>query len=241
MAEQDSSPVGDAIRASSGRWSFADDTVDNFDAHIARSVPLYAECQELVARLSEFFLASDSRVYELGCSTGAMTEQIARQNEGRPVQICAIDVEPAMAEKAAQRLAGYDNVEVVCADVLDMDYRPADLFVSFLTMQFIAPRFRQQLFDRVYQSLNWGGALILVEKVRAPDARFNDMMSQLYNDYKLSAGYTPEEIIAKSRSLKGVLEPFSTQGNLDLLQRAGFVDVMSVFKYLCFEGFLAIK
>ena len=45
----------------------------------------------------------------------------------------------------------------------------------------------------------------------------------------------------KTRSLKGILEPFSTQGNLDLLSRAGFVDVMTVQKYLCFEGFLAIK
>jgi len=47
--------------------------------------------------------------------------------------------------------------------------------------------------------------------------------------------------VAKARSLKGVLEPFSTLGNLDLLKRAGFVDVISLFKYVCFEGFLAIK
>jgi tRNA (cmo5U34)-methyltransferase len=38
-----------------------------------------------------------------------------------------------------------------------------------------------------------------------------------------------------------VLEPFSTQGNLDLLSRAGFKDVMTLIKYVCFEGFLAIK
>jgi tRNA (cmo5U34)-methyltransferase len=38
-----------------------------------------------------------------------------------------------------------------------------------------------------------------------------------------------------------VLEPFSTQGNLDMLKRAGFVDVMTIMKYVCFEGFLAIK
>ena len=50
-----------------------------------------------------------------------------------------------------------------------------------------------------------------------------------------------EDWIAKARSLKGVLEPFSTAGNLGLMERAGFVDIMSVFKYVCFEGFLAIK
>ena len=82
---------------------------------------------------------------------------------------------------------------------------------------------------------------ILFEKVRANDARFQDIFTTLYTDYKLSQGFTPEEILSKSRSLKGVLEPFSEQGNIDLLKRAGFVDITIVFKYICFEGFLAIK
>jgi tRNA (cmo5U34)-methyltransferase len=77
--------------------------------------------------------------------------------------------------------------------------------------------------------------------VRTPDARFQDIATSLYNDYKLSRGYTGDEIVAKSRSLKGVLEPFSTEGNLGLLARAGFEDVMTVLKYVNFEGFLAIK
>ena len=81
----------------------------------------------------------------------------------------------------------------------------------------------------------------MFEKVRAPDARFQDIMSALYTEYKLDQNYTPNEIITKSRSLKGVLEPFSEQGNIDLLKRAGFVDIIIIFKYLCFEGFLAIK
>ena len=66
-------------------------------------------------------------------------------------------------------------------------------------------------------------------------------MTALYTDYKLAQGYSPNEIIAKARSLKGVLEPFSTAGNNDLLTRAGFKDMITVFKYACFEGYLAIK
>ena len=81
----------------------------------------------------------------------------------------------------------------------------------------------------------------MFEKVRGADARFQDILCALYNDYKIREGYSADEIIAKSRSLKGVLEPFSTQGNLDMLKRAGFVDINTVQKYLCFEGFLAIK
>ncbi len=50
-----------------------------------------------------------------------------------------------------------------------------------------------------------------------------------------------DQIIAKSRSLKGILEPFSTNGNMDLMKRAGFVDIITMMKYITFEGFLAIK
>ena len=86
-----------------------------------------------------------------------------------------------------------------------------------------------------------GGAFLMFEKVRANDARFQDMMTQIYMDYKIKQGFNEKEIIQKSRSLKGVMEPFSTKGNYDLLKRAGFKDIITVFKYLCFEGILAIK
>ena len=81
----------------------------------------------------------------------------------------------------------------------------------------------------------------MFEKVRGPDARFQDIFTSIYTDYKLEQGYSAEEIVNKAQSLKGVLEPFSTQGNLDLLARAGFVDVTTVMKHIPFEGFLAIK
>lgn len=42
-------------------------------------------------------------------------------------------------------------------------------------------------------------------------------------------------------SLKGVLEPFSSNENIKFLQRAGFKDISIISKDLCFEGILAIK
>jgi tRNA (cmo5U34)-methyltransferase len=111
----------------------------------------------------------------------------------------------------------------------------------YYALQFVPPKFRQSMLDEIYQALNWGGALLQFEKVRGPDARFQDIMTQMYTEYKITQGYSSEDILAKSRSLKRILEPFSTEGNLDLLSRAGFNDIMTVQKYVCFEGFLAIK
>ena len=108
-------------------------------------------------------------------------------------------------------------------------------------MQFIPTDQRQILVNKIFKNLKWGGAFFMVEKVRASDARFQDILNQHYIDYKIQNGYSSEEIISKSRSLKSVLVPFSTKGNVDMLKRAGFLDIITVFKYGSFEGFLAIK
>ena len=95
--------------------------------------------------------------------------------------------------------------------------------------------------NKLYENLNWGGALLLFEKTRAPDARFQDIVTGVYNEFKIEQGFESEEIFNKTRSLKGVLEPFSHNGNVDILKRAGFVDILPIFRYIPFEGFLAIK
>ena len=93
----------------------------------------------------------------------------------------------------------------------------------------------------MYDALQWGGALMIFEKVRAPDARFQDYAAQVYTEFKLENQFQENEIINKSRSLKGVMEPFSSEANRQLLERAGFLDITNVYKWVCFEGFLAIK
>ena len=236
------SNTGDSISAKNANWSFGGDVAKTFDAHVSKSVPIYDEGHALVVRLSDFFLVPGSLCYELGCSTGKLTHLLHERSAHKEnVRIIGVDREAEMVEEARKRCAKDPGVQILEADLLNLDFEKADLIVSYYTMQFVNPKNRQTLFDRMYEALNWGGAVLLFEKVRAPDARFQDMMTAVYTDYKLEQGYTPDEVVAKSRSLKGVLEPFSTQGNLDLLKRAGFVDVMTVMKYVCFEGFLAIR
>ena len=81
----------------------------------------------------------------------------------------------------------------------------------------------------------------MFEKIRAPDARFQDIYSIIYNDYKLENNFSPSEIIFKTKSLKGIMEPFSDFGNLSLIKRAGFKDVTPIFQWMCFKGYLCIK
>ncbi len=236
--------VGDGLAAGNANWTFGGDVARQFDDHVSKSVPLYHEGHNIVCAVSDFFVKADSVVYEIGCSTGALTSKLAEHNAAKTgARFIGLDVQPNMIEQANKRSQkdGANNVSFLTEDALLFDFEPSDLIVAYYTVQFISPSHRQDLFDKIFESLRWGGALLLFEKVRGPDARFQDMLTSLYADYKLDQGYNPEEIISKTRSLKGVLEPFSTQGNIDMMKRSGFSDIMSVMKYLCFEGFVAIK
>lgn len=234
--------VGQKISADNAGWTFGGDVADTFVDHIRQSVPLYESGHDLTCQISDFFVQNDSVCYEIGTSTGELLRKLAEHNGGKPdTRWIGFDLEEPMVEAAKEHCKDVPNITILKEDARLAEMEKSDLIVSYYTMQFVPPRYRQELFDKIYESLNWGGAFIMFEKVRGPDARFQDMMSQLYSDFKVRNGFSGEEIVEKTRSLKGVLEPFSTQGNMDLLGRAGFKDVTTVQKYLCFEGFLAIK
>ena len=237
------SNVGDGVTANSSSWTFSGDVVKVFDEHVSKSVPLYNEGHDLICDFSDYFIKTNGIIYELGCSTGELCLKLAAHHKDKPISIIGIDIEADMIEKANEKKKNKNCnlTSFVTSDLIEFDFEPADLIISYYTIQFISPSVRQELIDRIYKSLKWGGALILFEKVRGSDARFQDYLTGVYNEYKLRKGYEPKEIFGKTRSLKGILEPFSSKGNDDMLQRSGFKDIYTIQKYICFEGICAIK
>jgi len=235
------SSSGDGIKSQNANWRFDEEVAQNFENHIKRSVPFYEEGHNLILQISDYFIKDDSICYELGSSTAKLSFELSKRHSSKKeARFVAIEKEEAMVKKALS-LYQNKNLEIIQDDITTHGYQKSDLFISYYTIQFIHPKLRQKLIDEIYNSLEWGGGFIMYEKVRASDARFQDMMTNLYNEYKLSNGYTPEEIINKTKSLKGVLEPFSSKANVDMLKRAGFEDIITIQKYINFEGFLAIK
>lgn len=237
------SKVGDGMAANNASWTFGNDVADHFDEHVSKSVPLYKEGHDLICDFSDYFVKDHGLVYELGCSTGELSMKLAKHHKGREVHFIGIDIEANMIAKAKQKQNELmkTDVDFEVANIIEFDFETADLIVCYYTLQFISPAVRQQILKKIYDSLNWGGAFILYEKVRGSDARFQDYLTGTYNEYKLRQGYDPTEIFAKTRSLKGILEPFSSKGNFELLERSGFKDIYTIQKYICFEGICAIK
>lgn len=234
--------VGQNISAENGLWSFGKNVAENFVSHANVSIPLYDKGQDLICDISEFFMRPNSLSYEIGSSTAQLTRKLAERNSHKDnCKILGIECEENMVKKAIEHCKGFNNIDFAIANVFDYEFEPTDFIVSYYCIQFIRPSIRQKVIDKIYNSLNWGGAFLLFEKVRGPDARFQDINNIWYNSFKVKNGFSASEVLSKTESLKTVLEPFSTQGNLDLLSRAGFKDISTIMKFMCFEGFLAIK
>ena len=97
-----------------------------------------------------------------------------------------------------------------------------------------------------YAALIGLGLEILEGQALTEHARSIKNENELINsaDLIIQLGLLSEEkssLMKEGQLLVGVLDPYSSNANVLMLKRAGFKDITSVFKFLCFEGFLAVK
>jgi len=210
-----------------------------FDSHVSRSIPAYAACHELIADLADQLLPAGGRCYDLGCSTGTLSGLLAERLASRRVELIGIDREPGMVALAADRCAHLPGVRFETASLEEVEFEPADLAVCFYTLQFVPLRWRRQVIESIHRALAPGGALILFEKVLAPSARTQEVAVGAYHDWKRRQGFSDEEIAAKTRSIRGVLQPLSPEENESMLRDAGFGELLQVFRWVLFEGLVA--
>jgi tRNA (cmo5U34)-methyltransferase len=231
--------VGDGITTPAGSWTFGGEVPAAFDSHVARSVPAYTEGQELIADIADQLVPPGGRVYDLGCSTGALTAQLAERLAPRRVEVVGVDREPGMIERAALRCAALPQVRFETAPLQELTLQPADMVISYYTLQFIPLRARAEILARIHEALVPGGTFVLFEKVLASSARNQATAAGAYADWKGRQGFGDEEIAAKARSIRGVLQPLSPEENDAMLHAAGFSDLMRVFRWVLFEGLIA--
>ena len=239
--------AGENIKANLSSWTF-EGISNNFDVHISNSVPLYFEANQIVIGLTDYFINKNSQILDIGSSTGTLSLGISQRHKKKDnITFILVDEIKDMISKSRNKIKEENKNPshkfiFNCLNLEEFKFPSnLDIVTSMYTIQFLSPSIRQEIFNRIYQSLNWGGAFFFFEKTNGNDARFHDMLSQNYEDFKIKNGYSINEIKAKQLSLRGVLKPFSSRGNHDLLKRSGFEDIQIIFRYGLFEGILAIK
>lgn len=220
------------------KWEFDSKVTECFDDMLERSVPNYQSMRDLTYKLGRYFIQSETSVLDIGCSRGLSVDRFIR--EYPLTNFWLVDTSEPMIEVCKDKYQLLSNVNIVNADI-SRNTLPDNLSLclSILTLQFIERGKRQNILDRIYNSLNNGGAFIIVEKLNAEP--FNDIFVREYYEMKQKNGYSPKQIADKRESLKGVMEPLTESENIAMLYNAGFNSVECFYRCLNFGGWLAVK
>ena len=210
--------------------TFSFNSVKNFDAHIAKSIPNYDLLFDSIVSLAPYFLYPQSTIIDLGCSTGKLLEAIPY--EGRKI---GYDLSENLLP-SSHRLTTYSLRDITRIT----QFVDATLVLSIFTLQFIDRSKRQELLNKIYASLVDGGAFIWAEKVHADTAYWEQTLTSAHYDYKQKS-FTAQEILNKERDLRTMMRLQTSQESQDMAWKAGFRNSALLWKFFNFECYVYVK
>jgi tRNA (cmo5U34)-methyltransferase len=223
---------------------FDQQVVNVFEDMIRRSVPGYSMMLELIGLITQRYVKEGTNIYDLGCSLGASTFAIVHNLPYSNCSVIAIDKSEEMIEQCRRNIAVDKNtytVDVICCDVMDAMFNNASLVVMNLTLQFIPLHERETLVSRLYSGLNKGGILVLSEKIMAESKNDDEVLIDLFHDFKRKQGYSDLEVAQKRDAIENILIPETLEQHRSRLLNAGFSQVIPWFQSFNFMSLIAIK
>lgn len=226
-----------------------------FDDMLERSIPHYKEVLDLIVDFCMLSLKEKTQntldkksplIYDLGSSTGntllALYHAICKESGDIQAHFVGIDNSQAMIEKAKLKAKAYGaKIAFEYANLLEYEFSSSRIILANYILQFIRPIQRQALIQKIYDSLESGGILIVSEKMTSHHRILDRQMIERYLRYKREQGYTQYEINKKREALENVLIPFSLEENMAMLKNVGFSGIEVLFKWVNFGSIIAVK
>jgi tRNA (cmo5U34)-methyltransferase len=164
------------------------------------------------------------------------------QQEG--CTIFAIDNSEAMVERCKLHVNAYRSntpVEVIEADIREVEIKDASVVVLNFTLQFLSPDDRYALLEKIHAGLRPGGILILSEKYVFEDESSNELLIDLHHDFKRANGYSELEVSQKRSAIENVMRPDSITVHKQRFEKIGFSSSEVWFQCFNFGSMFAIK
>ena len=218
-------------------FSFNKDTVRVFDDMVRRSVPFYEEILRMCAEISHHFYQKSTYIYDLGCSTGNLIRLLQAQFSGEEFLYKGIDSSSEMLIKARSRFKGCSNILFEEATIEDLQIKNSSIVIANYIFQFIHVKKRESVIEHIYRCLPRKGVFMISEKIDTKKKIFKDF----HHGFKKRKGYSEIEISQKREALDQSLVSLSLQKNIEMLEQAGFQDIVVFFKWYNFASLLGQK
>ena len=209
---------------------FSFDTIQDFDDHIAKSIPNYHLLSSSICDLATFFVRPDTAIVDIGCSTGALLKKIPF--DGHKL---GIDISNNLLPESEFK-THFSNMDIRAIEQLPT----SSLVLSIFTLQFLPIRDRLPVISTIYECLTEGGAFIMAEKVYSSHGEFEKLFTNAYYDFKRQS-FSTEEIMDKERDLRSMMTVQTSEENLQMVKDAGFDKGACFWKFYNFEAWVFIK
>tara|TARA_R110002072_G_scaffold534_7_gene4207 strand:- start:102969 stop:103697 length:729 start_codon:yes stop_codon:yes gene_type:complete len=225
-------------------FEFDKNVANAFDDMVSRSVPFYKEIHQLILDMCDRYYQSGN-IYDLGCSTATTICLIEEnfRNKNKTAQYIGVDNSAPMLEKAKEKIKKHEikNAKLLLNNIEDIEIQNADVVILNYTLQFLPISKREEVLKNIYEGLNPGGVLILSEKLSSTKPYFEELITDLYYDFKRRNGYSELEIYQKREALENVLIPLSPKQQVEMLKSSGFEKTDMIFRWYNFASYLGIK
>lgn len=242
-------------------FEFDEDVSQIFENMAIRSIPMYAEMHRMHARLAVEHINRRRRgnhvIVDIGASRGTFFKNVCKiggyDMTGDPfkehnVRMIAVDTSPYMLGHISRDLPFVETRQMKAHEIVDklLPEIPggADIICMHYLLQFIPRSYKDQVLRAACKCLRKNGLLLLGQKDASPEdshKMIEDILKELYIDFRKDNGYTDQEIGTKTLALKNSMWLNSGQRLRNMVYKAGFGKIMETTRWGHFSSWVAVK
>jgi tRNA (cmo5U34)-methyltransferase len=213
--------------------SHFEEEAEIFDELIKTLIPYYEDMIESMILALPFHQKEKINVLDLGCGTGNISLKVKERFPN--ARITSVDMAKNMIKIAKQKLASYNDIEFIIADVRDLEFVDEfDAVVSSLALHHLHHPEKKPYYHRIKSFLKKGGVFYNTDNILGSSPHLNQLYMDKWIEFLLKS-HTHEEIdsvwIPKHREEDF---PAPLMDHIHLLEEVGFKEVDVIWKSYMF-------
>lgn len=207
----------------------------DFDYIIPLLIPFYNEIYEILVETIPFSSGCPLKILDIGCGTGTLAKKL---KENFPLaQITCLDFSNNMINIAKDKLFQYqDDIKFLIGNFNGLELKNKyDVVVSCFALHHI-PNDKEKIktYKNICKNLNFGGIFITADIVLGVDNSIRHLYFQKWKDFigqSFPKKVIEEELLPKYQAGDN---PSNLFNHLKWLEKSGFKDVETIWKYFNF-------
>ena len=208
------------------------DAATKYDEQRKLFIPCYDDYYGVVQSFLKYNKNKAKSILDLGAGTGLLTKYVMDIFPHSSYTL--IDLSEKMLEIAKRRFSEFHNLNYEIKDyVTNFPIDKFDLIVSALSIHHLEDNIKQNLYSKIYDSLNDNGYMINLDQFNADSEDVDNFYTEFWYDFIQKSGIN--EVDMNSWLQRRELDKENSISNsIQMIKNAGFNKVECIYHYMKF-------